>query len=308
MRIYIIGPGAMGLLFAACLREGGLEVALLDYRRERAERLNRSGIFINGVRGERQVKVPVHLPEERLPPPDLVMLWVKSYRTREALEMFRSTLGPATLILTAQNGIGNLEAISTMVPPENVLAGTTTIGANIVGPGRVHHAAEGETLIGELAGGISPRVESICRVLSEASLPTRPIEDIRRALWEKLAVNAAINPLTALLRVRNGELLSRPAALRLMAGLVREVVEAARRQGIQIDEAACFERVKLVARATAANRSSMLQDVEAGRRTEIDAINGLIAASGEAPLNQVVAELVRALSEPGAPHEERENT
>ena len=298
----------MGLLFAAYLRESGREVALLDYRRERADSLNRSGIFISGVRGERQVKVPVHLPQERLQPPDLVMVWVKSYRTKEALEMFRSTLGPATLVFTAQNGLGNVEAISSVAFPENVLAGTTTMGANIIGPGRVHHAAEGETLIGEPAGGITERVERICRVLTEASLPARPVEDIRRAIWEKLVVNAAINPLTALLRVRNGELLRRPAALRLMAGMVREVVEVARGQGVELDEVSCFERVQRVAQATSANRSSMLQDVEAGRRTEIDAINGLVASCGKAPLNQTVAELIRAITEPGTLDMEREKS
>ena len=165
----------------------------------------------------------------------------------------------------------------------------------MLGLGRVHHAGEGDTFIGELDGSVSPRVELVAKAVSAAGIQVQTRPDIQRLIWRKVLVNVAINALTAILRVRNGVLLEHEPAVRVMEEAVREAVRAAATRSIRFAEDEALAQAKEVTRRTAGNRSSMLADILAGRRTEIDYINGAIAAMAPAPVNRVLAELVRAL-------------
>ena len=295
MKTAIIGPGALGCLFGAYLAKGGLDVTLIDHRPERARTLGAGGITVQGLRGEHHVPVRVTAESNSLGPVDLVIVCVKAYHTGDALRLHGSLVGNNTMVWTIQNGLGNVETMARLVPADRIVGGSTTMGANLLAPGRVHHAGEGETFIGELDGTLSPRVELVARKLSAAGIPVQPRADIQRLIWRKVLVNVAINALTAILRVRNGVLLEHEPALRLMEDAVREAVRAAASHGIHLAEDEAVTQAKDVARRTAKNRSSMLVDILAGRRTEIDFINGAITGLGPAPVNRVLTDLVRAL-------------
>jgi 2-dehydropantoate 2-reductase len=295
MKIGIIGPGAMGCLFAGYLKEGGLDVTLLDHLEDRARVLCGRGVRIEGVRGEHRVAVPVTLDAESVGPVDLVIVCVKAFHTGEALRQHRALVGDGTPVWSTQNGMGNYQAMAAVVEKDRIVGGSTTLGANELGAGHIHHAGEGDTFIGELDGSISARVGQIAGKLTAAGIRVEVRDDIRRIIWSKLIVNAGINALTAILRVRNGVLVEHEPSRCLMEAAVSEAVRVAAGQGVKFDEAQIQERVKEVARRTARNRSSMLQDMLAGGRTEIDYINGAVARLGDAPVNRALCDLVRAL-------------
>lgn len=295
MKVAIIGPGAMGCMFAAYLRQGGLDVLLVDHRDKRARHLARDGIRVEGARGEHRVRVAVTTDAATAGPAGLVLVCVKAYHTGEALAQHRALVGEDTAVLSLQNGLGNLEAMEQVVAPDRLLGGSTTMGANLLGTGHVHHAGEGDSFVGEPRGGISPRAERVAAILTRAGLATRAHDNIQEIIWRKLIVNVGINALTAVLRVLNGALLEDEASRALMRDAVSEGVRAAATQGVHLDAHAMQERVAEVARRTARNRSSMLQDILAGRRTEIDVINEAVARLCDAPVNRTLARIVRAI-------------
>jgi 2-dehydropantoate 2-reductase len=226
----------------------------------------------------------------------------------------RALVGEGTTVWSTQNGMGNYEAMAAVVEKDRIVGGSTTLGANELGPGHVHHAGEGDTFIGELDGSISARVEQIAGKLTAAGIKVEVRDDIQKIIWSKLIINVGINALTAILKVRNGVLVEHQPSTSLMEAAVSEAVRVAAGQGIAFDEAQIQQRVKEVARLTARNRSSMLQDMLAGRRTEIDYINGAIARLGDAPINRALlgdapinralCDLVRALEKT---HAERQS-
>jgi 2-dehydropantoate 2-reductase len=299
MKIAIIGPGAMGCLFAAYLKEGGQDVTLVDCLPDRAERLSAEGLQIEGVRGAHHVLVPVTTDAESVGACDLVMVWVKAYQTRKALNQHDALVGKQTAVWTAQNGIGNTRAIAWVVPGSQILGGSTTMGANLIEDGHVHHAGEGKTFLGELSGPVTRRVEQIARELTGAGIEVSTSDDIQRLMWSKLLVNVGINALTAILEVRNGQLLENPSSRDLMCASVDEALVAAEECGFVFDRDETIDRVMEVARLTAENRSSMLQDISTGDRTEIDFINGAIADMIDAPVNRTLTRLVHGIESSG---------
>jgi 2-dehydropantoate 2-reductase len=293
MRVGILGAGALGSLFAYYLSSRtSAEVWLL------ARSPVPEGVTVDGV-GSAPVRVMVGPPAE---PVDLLIVMVKAYATAEAVRWAAGAVGHSTVALTLQNGLGNAEALAEALGPGRVLAGTTAQGATLLGPGLVRHGGAGPTHLAPWApdGPASALAPQVAALLNGAGLPADVAPDPRPLIWAKLAVNCGINALTALLRVPNGEVLNRHGACRLMEGAAREAGAVARAAGVVLTEDP-VERVRLVAGATAANRSSMLQDVERGRRTEVDAINGAVAERGRnlgvpTPINETLADLVRSLS------------
>lgn len=292
MRVGILGAGALGSLFAYYLRSHTSSEVWLLARSPVPDTVSVAD------QGSAFIPVMTHA----LQPVDLLLVMVKAYATADALRWAAGAVGPQTVALTLQNGLGNAEILAELLGPERVLAGTTAQGATLLSPGQVRHGGAGPTHIAPwLPGGpAAARAAGVAALLTEAGLPAAVAADPRPLLWAKLAVNCGINALTAILRVPNGELLNRPGARHLMEAAAAEAGAVAAAAGIRLAEDP-VERVTQVARATAANRSSMLQDVERGRRTEVDAINGAVAGRGRtlgvpAPVNETLAELVRSLS------------
>jgi 2-dehydropantoate 2-reductase len=231
---------------------------------------------------------------------DLVVLLVKAWATAEAVASVRPYLREEAAVLTLQNGLGNGAALRAALGPEprpEVLVGVTSQAALRVAPGVVRHTGSGPTLVGREGGGVDARATAAAAAFTAAGLAAAAVPDIDRWVWRKLAVNAAINGLTALAGVPNGEIAADPDLRAAGVALAREVEAVARAHGLELGDVAAA--VAEVATATAGNRSSMLRDLETGGRTEVDAIHCAVVAAGDAvgidtPGNRTVAALVRA--------------
>ena len=209
-------------------------------------------------------------------------------------------LAPDGLALTLQNGLGNVEILRQALGIERVALGVTTAGATLLGPGRVRPAGTGPVTLQD-----QPQVRPLAEILAQAGFTVEFVQDAQALLWGKLLINAAINPLTALLGVPNGVLLQLPSTGRLMAEAAEEAAAVAAALHLAPPYSHPFETVRAVAQRTAENRSSMLQDVQRRAPTEVDAINGAIVRLGEqtstpTPVNRSLWLLVRALREGGA--------
>lgn len=229
-----------------------------------------------------------------------LLVATKSYQALEALDSLRPQLSDKTCIYLMQNGLGSQEAIARAYPDFPVFAVTTTEGANQQGRFRIVHAGRGFTWIGGLTERATLEMaEQTAALFKQAGFESAATPDIREKLWQKLAVNCAINPFTALLDCRNGALPEQPFFQQRISPQCQEIAAALTLAGYQTEPAAVEERVRQVIQGTAENISSMLQDVRAGRRTEIDAINGYLVEFCEAhalpcPINRELVELVKA--------------
>jgi 2-dehydropantoate 2-reductase len=306
MKLAILGPGALGSLLAALFGEAGVEVSLVDYRPERVARLRRQGIQLRTLEGDhRVIKVPIGLAAE-VGPCDLTIIAVKAYQTAAAAQALPGLMHKGGMALTLQNGLGNLEEMAQVAGPERLLAGVGLLGATRQDEGRIIYAGRGAIFIGVPAGSqvSEAEVAAVVDLFRQAGLECQSREDIAAVLWDKLVINAGINPLTALLRVPNGALLRLPQAWEVAVAAARETQAVAQAMGLALsgDPAS---RLRQVCTATAANHSSMLQDILAGRPTEIDALNGQVAARSRAlgvptPVNDLLTRLLRA-AEQSAP-------
>jgi len=300
MRFLVVGPGAMGCLFAARLKKAGYDVTLLDYIEERAEQINEQGIMVEGVSGEHKVNVPT-LAGNIPTPPDLVLICVKSYKTREASQTIKRGLGPETVVVTLQNGVGNLEILEEMFGRQRVLGGVTSEGATLLGPGKTRHAGQGETIIGPGGDPNSP-AEKLVSAFNQAGFKTRSADNVNDLIWGKLIINVGINALTAITRLKNGRLPELRGTRLIMEEAVKEAVAVARAKDIQLPYPDPLGRVIEVCQATAGNIASMLQDVINERETEVDFINGAIVREGKAvgiptPVNFTLTSMVQVIQD-----------
>jgi len=281
MKIVIVGPGAMGGLFAAFLSKSKEEIRLLDKNKERAVQLAQNGISIEGISGNWQAKVGVNYEPKEIGEADLIIICVKSYDTKTAIMHAKSLVGDNTRVLTLQNGIGNIEIIGEVVGSEKVIGGVTNLGATLLDTGKVRHAGRGETVIGRPDGKISVELRTIREIFNKVGLETRISRDIKGLLWSKLIINVGINALTAITRLNNGRLIEFEGTRKILRDAVTEAIRVAKRKRIKLIYDDPLAKVEAVCEATAANVSSMLQDVLRKRRTEIDFINGVIVRQGQ---------------------------
>ena len=299
MRIAVVGSGAMGGLFGGMLAEAGEEVTLVDVWEEHVRAINERGLRVRGVGGERVIRVSATTNPGEVGSVDLVLIFVKSYDTQEAAADALPLASGETVFLTLQNGLGNAEKIAEVVGSHRVVVGVTAQGSTLLGPGEIRHAGVGATTIGELNGAKTSRILRIKEAFNSAGLDTEVSASILDAVWSKVLVNVGINALTALTGLRNGELLAFPEIRGVMRRAVLEAKEVAEAKGVRIGGDP-VEKVYEVAETTAANRSSMLQDIDRCRRTEIGALNGTIVEMGrrlgvDTPVNEALTAAVLGL-------------
>ncbi len=285
----------MGLLHAGLLWRAGLDVTVLDHRPERAQRINTSGYHVSGAAGHFHATPPVTARPDEIRPCDLAIILVKAHSTRSAGAHCAPVVAEGGVVLTLQNGLGNLELLQSTFGAERVLAGTTSSGAYMTDDCSLSVAAVGQIALG---GSNRHAAGRVCRLLGSAGLPAAVSDDVQATLWTKAIVNAGINPLGALTGLRNGQLLQVPALRMSIRRIVDEASNVARAAGIMLD-GDIAAMVEDVAVTTANNRCSMLQDLAAARPTEIDYINGYIAVLGAqlncpCPANAAVRDLVAA--------------
>jgi len=299
MKTVIIGAGAMGSLFGGLLSEAGAEVWLLDIWKEHVDTLQRDGLSIEREGQIRRIPINAAIDLPKSTKADLVIIFVKSLHTRIAADTAAAILATHGVVLTLQNGMGNTEILTEVVGAQNVLAGTTAHGATLLGPGSIRHAGVGDTYIGMWGEGDPHPCGQVAEFFSQANIKTEMVSDIRPVVWNKLLVNIGINAITALTGIKNGQILDLPQTRMLSAAAVTEAAAVARAQSIQIADD-MVEQTAAIARSTASNRSSMGQDVDARRPTEINAINGFVVREAErlgidVPVNRVLSALIETL-------------
>jgi len=300
MKITIVGAGAIGSLFAAFLSKSKEEIWILDKDKERASRINQQGIIVEGISGNWQVPVKATADVKEIEKADLLIICVKSYDTKSAVTAAKSLIGEETSVLTLQNGIGNIEIIGEVVGTEKVIGGTTNMGATLLNAGHIRHAGRGETVIGRIDGKIPVEIRLIREIFNKAGIETRTSRDIKGFLWSKLLINAGINALTAITRLKNGSLLDFEGTRKILRIAVTEGIKVAKRKRIKLIYDDPLAKVEAVCEATAGNISSMLQDVLRKKRTEIDFINGVIVRLGQelaipVPVNSLLVDLVKTI-------------
>ena len=295
MNVTVIGIGALGSLFAARLYEVA-SVTMLGHWPEQITAVTQQGLTLIQPDGRRRTcPVPITNNPANVPPADLALILVKSSQTEQAAHLAQTVLKPDGVALTLQNGLGNGEKLAAVLGQERVIQGVTSEGAAMPAPGIVRHAGHGQTWLAE-----QPSATLIVTLLQQAGFQVKSSQNVDSLLWGKLAVNTAINPLTAVLRVPNGWLAENEAARAVMAEAARETARVAAARGIRLPYPDAAQQALRVAQATAANRSSMLQDILRGVPTEIEAICGEVIRYGRrcavpTPVNEALYHLVCAL-------------
>lgn len=301
MKIAVVGAGAMGSLFGGLLAEAGNEVWLYDLWAEHVAAINQAGLDIEREGTVRTIKVRAVTDPARIGRAELVIVFVKSTQTAAAAETARDLAGEDGLVLTLQNGMGNADIIAATVAAERVVAGTTAHGATLLAPGKIRHAGLGPTIIGMWtpAPSAPDQAQQLADFLTAAGIATEAVTDVHSVIWNKLLINIGINAVTALTGIKNGQILDLEVTRNLCRAAVEEAMAVAR--ALQIDIAPdAVQRVFKVAEATAANRSSMGQDVDHRRPTEISTINGFIVDQArqlglDAPVNETLTALIETL-------------
>ncbi len=296
MGLLVAGTGALACLFATRLVEAGNEVTMLGSWPEGLAALKRRGVRLLEMDG-RVKHFPVNVIDGSTNNGvySTILVLVKSWQTEVKARQLEPRLSPQGIALTLQNGLGNYEILQDKLGSQRAAMGVTTVAARLLEPGYAQF-----TGVGKVSLGAHFQIEPLAEMLQVAGFVVEIVADLESLLWGKLVINAAINPLTALLRIRNGDLLNRPVARRLLAEVVTEAAAVAAGSGVQLPYPNPVQMVEEVARNTAANYSSMLQDVLRGTPTEIDAINGAIVKAGElvqvvTPVNRIIWQLVKSL-------------
>ncbi|MFC1753197.1 ketopantoate reductase family protein [Thermoproteota archaeon] len=300
MNIAVVGPGAIGILFGAKLIESGESVYFLDHDRARVEIIKKQGISLENKSKTRACSANITDQSGDLKEIDLFLICVKSYDTRTAVKSIKSIVGERSSVLTLQNGVGNIEIIEEIIGPEKVVCGVTIQGANVISDGKIRHAGVGETAIGRIDGKIPVQLRGIREAFNKAGMKTRISKDIKSLMWSKLIINVGINALTAITRLRNGDLLKYEGARTILRQAVSEAVKVAKRKRIKLIYDDIIDKTEAVCEATAQNISSMLQDVLRSKKTEIDSLNGAIIRQGQSmgiatPVNSLLVNLIKAI-------------
>jgi 2-dehydropantoate 2-reductase len=296
--VLIVGTGALACLFAARLSAQGVPVTMLGTWKEGLAALRMYGVTLVQADGK-QTSYPVTVKDKAgdCAGHRYALALVKSWQTERAAGQLAECLSEDGVALTLQNGLGNKEALEAELGAERVALGVTTTGATLLSSGRVRPGGEGVVSVGK-----HPRLKPLLDILKEAGFNLDVLEDVDTLIWGKLVINAAINPMTALLKVPNGELLVRGSARQLSADLAREVAAVAAAQGIRLAYTDPVLASEGVAEKTASNNSSMYQDILRGAPTEINAICGAVVQYGrdlgvETPVNYTVWKLINAIVE-----------
>ena len=299
MHLAIIGSGALGSLFAAILSPS-TDLVMFGHWPQQLTRLRSSGLTMIHPDGGRSThNFRVKNDPTQIPAVDLALVLVKAYQTeRTALEV-KQFLAADGLAVTLQNGLGNVDILAEILGPNRVTQGITANGATMQEPGVVRFAGHGLTHLAQLEEKHAA-LQALAELLNAAGFETHLTNDLQSLAWGKLVINSGINPLTALLRVPNGFLANDRHARELMFAAAEETAAVAHALHINLPYLDPSQRILEVAQATAANKSSMLQDVLRGSQTEIDAICGAVVSHGQntgipTPINGEFLRLIKAL-------------
>lgn len=307
MKILVVGLGALGTVYSCLLKKQGHKVAGVD-REDIIRQIAASEVRVNGIWGDHIAQLDkLYSDISQIPTQDfdLIILTVKSFDTGRTTAQIKKILGPRTYVLLAQNGYGNYEAAAQNLPEDRLILGRVIFGAETLGAGisKVTVIAD-DVRIGSPQCLIETRIiADLARLFSGAGIPTQPSDQVMKYVWGKIIYNSALNSLGAILEVSYGELAANEHSQVLMNGIISEifqVLEAMGQETLWPDAKAYIKDFYAqMVPSTAAHHASMLQDIQRGRKTEIDALNGSVVDLGKnfgvsTPVNEVITTLVKA--------------
>ena len=283
MKIGIVGAGAMGSVYGGIFGDTGNEVWLLDIWEEHIKAIRRDGLRVQGASGDRVAFVNATIQAQEAGPCDLVIIATKAMDTEAAVENARPMISPQTVVLTIQNGLGNAERMERLIGPENLLVGIAGgFGASMVRPGHVHHVGWALIHLAECKGGVSERLNRVAAVWKAAGFNVVVVEDVQQMIWGKLLLNIAFSATCTVTGLRIGQVLNNPSAWSIAESCVQEACAVAEAKQIALSYQNPVAWVRELGSKMPEARPSMLQDLEAGRPSEIDSLNGAIVKEAEA--------------------------
>jgi 2-dehydropantoate 2-reductase len=301
VKIAVVGAGAMGSVYAGLLGSAGNDVWAVDTWREHVEAIRDNGVRVEGASGDRVVAIHATTDPADVGEAELVILATKAMDVAAAAETARPLVGPDTLVLSIQNGLGGPDVAAEVLGDDRVAVGVAGgFGASVVAPGHVHHHGLELIRLGERHGPATPRIEAVAEVWRSAGFNVRTFDDVQRLIWEKLVCNVAFSGTCTVLRRTIGETLDDPHAWAIASACAAEAYAVGRAAGVAFDFDDPVAYVRTYGEKIRGAKPSMLLDHEAGRRLEIDYINGAIPRVGgevgvETPVNRTVTALVKGL-------------
>ncbi|MEL1249712.1 ketopantoate reductase family protein [Aurantiacibacter gilvus] len=298
MKVAVLGSGAMGCLFGAAFHRAGADVTLVDVNAEHVGTINAKGLELDLRSGVENLPIRAALPAEVSEPVDLMLVFTKTFHTQGALEGIAAAIGENTHLLSLQNGLGNDKRLAGFVSDDRVMVGASMLPSDLVGPGRVRSHGEGYSKLYPAFGGDPAFAEQVAGLLSAGGLETVLDLNIHEVIWSKVIFNATMNPLCALTRRTPGFLGANPESRATIKSAVAEGIEAAHANGVMVDGQPIYDLTETSMTDHADHEPSMLQDLHAGRRTEVDAINGAIVTAAKeagvaAPVLETLWHLVK---------------
>ncbi len=287
MKIAILGAGALGCAMGSCLSEDGHEVWLLNRRLDHVQAIQAGGLRVHEQGSEKVISIQAACTAQEMLKQagvaDLILVLVKSFHTAEAIRSAQCIVGPHTLVLSLQNGLGHEQVLTSMVGHDKVIAGKTYAGGVLLGPGEIIRGTQGkETFIGELDGRLSPRVEHVAKLFNAAGLLTYISDDIMAVMWEKLLINVATGALSGITHLTYGDLYQVPEVKACALAAVQEAIDVAKASGVQLSTSDPEQAWNKAAAGLPADfKASMLQSLEKGSITEVDFINGSVVRAGQ---------------------------
>jgi 2-dehydropantoate 2-reductase len=300
MKIAVLGCGAMGSVYAALLGAAGHEIWAVDSWREHVQAMRAKGLRLEGASGDRTVRVNATSNAADAGRCDLVIIATKAMHVEQAAKSAQSLIGPDTVVLSIQNGLGGPDTAARVLGRERVMVGVVGgFGASMRGPGHAHHNGWELVRLGEFAGPVTPRLEKVAEVWKSGGFKVKCFDDIDQLVWEKLICNVCFSGTCSITEMTIGQVMENPDAWLCASGCATEAWKVAKAKNIRVDIDDPVAYVRNFGSKIPEARPSMLLDHMAGRMSEIEAINGAIPVAGkavgvDAPFNTVVSALVRA--------------
>ncbi len=301
MNIAVIGPGAMGLLFGSYLSKRN-NVTLIGHNKEKMKNIEKNGVCVCEANGEECTYYPLALADSSaMPESDLIMLFVKSGSSEEALNNNRCIIGKNTVIMTLQNGAGHEELLCRYADKENVVIGTTQQGSYLKDSRTICHSGGGLTAIGALTGSAS-KLKNIAQELKNCGFPCEITDNIWQMIWSKLMINASSSVLSGLLQVRQGYIIENEYAWNIAKNLITEICAVANADGYDFDAQEQIERISAHLKNAPNGYTSIYADLKDGKTTEVRKINGTVVNKAHklnisVPANEMILNLVLAMEE-----------
>jgi len=300
VKIAVVGCGAMGSVYAALLGAAGHEIWAIDAWREHVEAIRSRGLRLQGASGDRTVPMAATTDPAEAGVCDLVIIATKIMHVEQAASSARPLVGPDTLVLSIQNGLGGPDITARVLGRDRVLVGVVGgFGASMKAPGHAHHNGWELVRLGEFSGPVTPRLERIAEVWRSGGFRVKCFDDIDQLVWEKLICNVTFSGPCAVTDRTIGEVMDDPDAWSVAASCAREAFAVGKAKGVKLDIDDAEAYVRAFGSKIPNARPSVLLDHKAGRMSEIDAINGAIVRVGgeldiETPCNSTITALVRA--------------